>query len=118
MRELYKSVLAMASVLGLSAGLGVTAADAGLDKLHKQRVEAGRTCMIDHWHYKSSGAWPTKTAAEAAVVKSWNRFTSAEYGAQWGDVRLAAEVSFECGPATGTRGVSWSCNLKARPCRR
>lgn len=109
--------LTIVSASSISAALGVTAAQAGLDKLHKQRVEGGRTCMIDHWHYKSSGAWPTKDAAVSAAIKSWNRFTSAEYGAPWGDVRLAAGVSFECAPASGSRGVSWTCNLKARPCR-
>lgn len=109
---------AMALGLGLAAALAVSGADAGLDKLHKQRVEGGRVCFIDHWHYKSSGAWPTKAEAEAAATKSWNRFTSAEYGAPWGEVRLAAEASMDCASATGNRGPSWSCNLKARPCRR
>lgn len=107
-------ILAAALMLGPS----VTATHAGLDKLHKQRAEDGRVCMIDHWHYKSSGAWPTKAAAEAVVAKSWSRFTAAEYGPQWGDVRIAASVSMACSSAAGNRGVSWTCNLKARPCRR
>lgn len=116
MRERWNAATVLA--IGLAAGIGATSAEAGLDKLHKQHVEGGRTCMIDHWHYKSSGAWPTRAAAEAAVAKSWSRFTAAEYGAQWGDVRIAAAASLQCSSEVGHRGPSWSCNLKARPCRR
>lgn len=99
------------------------AAEAGLDRLHTQRIEGGRLCMTDHWHYKSSGAWPTRAAAEATVRASWRRFTAAEYGAAWGDPTLAADARLDCvqgsgAPASGGRGETWSCNLKARPCRR
>lgn len=109
-----------AAAVTMAVGLGLcgAAANAGLDKLHKQRVEGGRVCFIDHWHYKASGAWPSKAEAQAAASKSWSRFTGAEYGPQWGDLRNAAEVGMECGSVAGHRGPTWSCNLKARPCRR
>jgi hypothetical protein len=106
----------------VAAAMGVAAATApavaGLDKLHKQRAEGGRVCFSDHWHFKSSGAWPTRAEAESAVLASWRRFTAAEYGAAWGDPGTAAGAKMECASGTNSRGATWSCNFKARPCRR
>ncbi len=110
MRILFGTATAAVTMAG--------AAEAGLDRLHKQRIEGGRLCMIDRWHYKSSSAWPTRAAAEATVRASWRRFTAAEYGAAWGDPALAADAHLDCAAARGARGDTWSCNLKARPCRR
>lgn len=113
MRILTSAALA-AAVIGW---LGLTPAVAGLDKLHKQRVEGGRVCMSNHWHYKSSGAWPSRDMAHARVIQSWSRFTAAEYGAAWSDVRLAADVKLDCAATDTHRRTMWSCTLAARPCR-
>ncbi len=102
----------------VASGLPLATAAAGLDKLHKQAVEGGRMCMSGHYHFMSSGAWPMRAQAMAVARRGWERFTAAEYGAAWADLRTAASVDYGCAASPSRRGEQWSCNLKARPCRR
>lgn len=99
----------------LSALLSSTTASAQIADMHAQRKEGGRTCMASHFHFRESGAWPTESQARAAVTKSWENFTAAEYGPAWGRLSKAASKSFDCAKGSGTH--PWSCKVAARPCR-
>jgi len=90
------------------------AQETGMSDLHAQRVEGGRICMIDHFHYGSSSGQATRKAAEAEAIASWAGFTAWEYGDPWGDYRIAASRGMKCAQSGG----SWACELEARPCRR
>jgi hypothetical protein len=95
-----------APALAQSGGLG-------LDGIHDQRREGGRTCMTDHFHSGSSAGQASKKLAEASAVRDWAGFTAFEYGDAWGRWTLAASKSLKCSKS----GSSWSCNAEARPCR-
>lgn len=103
-------ILFMAAVAG-------PAMAGGLDGLHKKAVEGGRLCMSDHYHFSSSGTWPDRSMAKKAAARSWERFTEAEYGRAWAQLSRASSVDFACATAPSRRGPTWSCELKARPCR-
>jgi hypothetical protein len=107
-----------AAVAVLSALAMASPADAGLDKLHRQAVEGGRMCMTSHHHFMSSGTWPSKAQAMGVARRGWERFTAAEYGPRWGSLALAGGVDYGCAAGRSHRGATWSCNLKARPCRK
>lgn len=110
-----RSPIVLASVL--VASMASHASAQGLDRLHKQAVEGHRMCMKSHYHYMSSGAWPSKAMAMATAKRRWEGFTATEYGRSWGALRHAASVAWACGSVTTHRGMQWSCELKARPCR-
>lgn len=94
---------------------GLQAQETGLaDTLHAQRVEGGRVCLSDHFHYGSSSNQPTRKQAEAEAISSWASFTDFEYGRSWADFRIAASRGMNCQQT----GSGWSCNLEARPCKR
>ncbi len=104
-------------------GLGVHAMPAAAEReralvrLHKLEAVGARTCMARHFHFGESGAFATRSKAEARAILSWSRFTKLEYGQPWASFDLAAERELACGPATHGRGQGWSCAAKARPCR-
>lgn len=105
-------------VAGLVAAvLSVVPASAGLDRLHEQAVEDGRLCMVDHYHFMSSGAWPSQDMAMATATRRWESFTSTEYGREWGSLKRAASVTWKCAQRDSRRGPQVSCDLAARPCR-
>lgn len=111
--------VAAAFAAALSICLAQPSAKAGvLDRLHDQAVEGGRMCFPTHWHFNSSGAWHTQAEAMAVARRGWERFTETEYGEQWGSLRLAAGTDYGCSIGATPRGQMWSCNLKARPCRK
>lgn len=83
-------------VAGLVAAvLSVVPASAGLDRLHEQAVEDGRLCMVDHYHFMSSGAWPSQDMAMATATRRWESFTSTEYGREWGSHKKGCERHME-----------------------
>lgn len=106
-----------AAGLALAAAMNVAPATAGLDRLHKQAVEDGRLCMIDHHHFISSGAWPSRDMAMATATRRWESFTRTEYGRPWGSLAKAADVTWKCSARDSRRGPQVSCELAARPCR-
>lgn len=90
------------------------ASDTGLaTALHAVRREGGRLCMVDHWHYGSSGTERSKAAAQKAAIRSWQDFTDLEYGSVWARFSRAASRKVGCSP----RGGGWTCDVEARPCR-
>jgi hypothetical protein len=105
-------------IMAVAAGCvllsAASAAAQGLVDLHDKVRVGNKLCMADHFHYGNSGGHPSKKAAEAAAVKSWEGFTGWEYGAAWGSFRLAESRGSKC----DIIGGSWTCNVQARPCRR
>ncbi|HXF55225.1 MAG TPA: hypothetical protein VNK52_13990 [Hyphomicrobiaceae bacterium] len=91
----------------------VLAQETGLSDIHAQRIEGGRVCMSEHFHYGSSTGQPSRKAAEAAAIASWVGFTAWEYGDPWGNYRIAASRAMKCTQS----GSTWSCETEARPCR-
>jgi hypothetical protein len=89
------------------------AQETGLSGMHDQRVEGGRVCMSDHFHYGSSSGQRSRRAAETAAMQSWADFTVLEYGSPWGSARTAASRGMKCSQS----GSGWSCDFEARPCR-
>jgi hypothetical protein len=103
--------------LAALAGAGASAAlaqETGMSDLHAQRLERGLICMTEHFHYGTSGAQPTRKAAEAEAIASWAGFTAWEYGDPWGNYRIAASRAMKCAQS----GAEWTCETEARPCRR
>ncbi|MBI1385037.1 MAG: hypothetical protein GC150_09020 [Rhizobiales bacterium] len=102
------------AILGGFLMLGGSSAMA-LDWLHDQSPEGkGRICMTGHFHDGSSGVTPDKKIALVQAVQSWQSFTAAEYGDQWGNFRIAASQRAECTVFSG----AWKCRVEARPCRK
>lgn len=112
-KDHYRSFgLAVLLVLGSN---DLQAQETGLaDSLHSQRVEGGRVCLSEHFHYGSSSNQPTRRQAEAEAISSWANFTDLEYGRSWSDYRIAASRGMNCQQS----GSGWSCNVEARPCKR
>jgi len=107
-----KPALAAAAVI--ACAVPAHADQTGLDAIHAQQREGGRTCMVDHYHYGSSAGKGSKKAATAAAIQSWADFTDFEYGSDWAHWGLAASKSVNC----SNSGSSWGCDINARPCRR
>jgi hypothetical protein len=103
------AVLAVTSVEIPSA----SADETGLASMHAWRRERGRTCMVDHWHYGSSGSHSSKNAAQRAAIRSWQDFTDLEYGSHWARFSRAGSRKVSCSRSGG----GWSCNVEGRPCR-
>lgn len=113
---LPNKVLALAfAVFALAAPTVASAAsDTGLaTTLHSVRREGGRLCLVDHWHYGSSGTETSKAAAQRAAIRSWSDFTDLEYGSVWARFNRAASRKMGCSP----KGGGWQCDVEARPCR-
>lgn len=106
-------ILGLLSISTFAVVPFAAAQETGLDGLHEQRREGGRICMVSHFHYGSSGNFPTRKAAEAQAIKDWAGFTAWEYGDPWGRYRLAVSKKMECSKS----GTSWSCKVEARPCK-
>ncbi|MCH9807307.1 MAG: hypothetical protein K0U74_06225 [Alphaproteobacteria bacterium] len=120
MRVVLASIAIAAAVAAApySASANPSRGSEGLAGIHKLHIENGRLCMADHDHYGQTGAWPTLRKAKQVAVKSWAGFTRLEYGDRWADFRIAAAKNFDCSPVATNRGEAWSCNVKARPCKR
>ncbi len=104
------------TVIGFSAALSTTAVNAsetGFAGIHDWRKEAGKTCLVDHFHY-GSGTGSTKKAALGNAIASWSSFTVLEYGSTWGRYTLAAGKVTNCGQTGG----GWTSNIRARACKR
>lgn len=104
------------SGLATLAAISCTAAPAGADEtglasMHSWRLERGRTCMVDHFHY-GNGEGRTKKQARDAAIKSWQEFAAFEYGTDWAHFRRAGSRSI--GYSATTNG--WSATVEARPC--
>lgn len=84
----------------------------GLASMHDLRVEKGKLCYSDHYHYGGSSAKASKKAAEADAIAAWESFTDMEYGNRWSNFRYAASRSVNC--SQGSSG--WGCEIEARPC--
>ena len=112
---LPKSMFALVlGALAASASIPASAAETGLaEALHAVRREGGRLCMVDHWHYGSSGTKSTKAGAQRAAVVSWQDFTDLEYGNSWARFSRAASRKMGCSRSS----AGWSCDAEARPCR-
>jgi hypothetical protein len=108
-------VLVLGAIVAAATSVPVIAAsDTGLaTALHAVRREGGRLCMVDHWHYGSSGTKSTKAAAQKAAIASWQDFTDLEYGSVWARFSRAASRKVGCSPTGG----GWTCDIEARPCR-
>lgn len=84
----------------------------GLAAMHDVRVERGKLCYTDHYHYGGSNSMPSKKAAQVEAIRSWQSFTDMEYGRRWSNFRNAASKKVNC-----TQGASgWGCEIEARPC--
>lgn len=111
MRITVSSLLAATALIALAAA--THAQELGLADIHDQRVEGGRVCMTDHFHYGVSNGQPTRKAAEAAALQSWVDFTALEYGSAWASTRIAGSRGMRCAQS----GSTWKCDFQARPCR-
>jgi hypothetical protein len=105
-------VVAMLAVTSVEIP-AASADETGLATMHAWRRERGRTCMVDHWHYGSSGSHSTKTAAQRAAIRSWQDFTDLEYGSHWARFSRAGGRKVGCSRSGG----GWSCNVEGRPCK-
>ncbi|MGI9423395.1 MAG: hypothetical protein ACR2PA_09385 [Hyphomicrobiaceae bacterium] len=74
----------------------------------------GKICFAEHEHYGESPPWPSKRGARAYAIRTWENFTSWEYGKRWGSYRRAVAKRLTCNRASG----KWVCSTTARPCRR
>jgi len=104
---------------GLALAFGTTSAAAqglNLSGIHEQVRVGSKVCMKTHFHDGSSSAMPTRKAAEAEAIRTWQDFTAWEYGRNWGNFRFAESKGVKCSGADRDR--SWSCQVTARPCRR
>jgi hypothetical protein len=107
-----KAYLTTAAAIMLLLPPGAASAQ-GLADMHAQKRVGKKICMVDHFHNGASSGEPSRKAAEAAAIRSWEGFTTWEYGGSWGSFKLAEGKSMNCGPAAG----GWSCDTSARPCR-
>ena len=106
--------LVLGAFVASSAAIPAYSSDTGLAQtLHAMRREGGRLCMVDHWHYGSSGSHATKAGAQRAAIASWQDFTDLEYGSVW--ARFSRAASRKMGCSRG--GAGWTCDAEARPCR-
>ena len=117
---MYKSIafgiLATLSLPFLTAAPSY-ANDTGIASvLHSLRGERGKVCMVGHFHIGDSPhAFASRNAAYKAAIHHWVSFTAAEYGSDWASYGRAANRSADCEKASRN---SWTCKVKARPCRR
>jgi hypothetical protein len=109
---MLKKILVCAMLL-LMAAPAAEANETGLASIHAWRREAGKTCMIDHFHY-GSGSGATKQAAMRQAVVSWTSFTVFEYGTTWGSYNNSAGKIVNCDKS----GAGWICAIRSRPCKR
>ena len=84
----------------------------GLAASHSMRIEGGRMCMADHFHY-GSGTGNARRVAEISAVQAWAGFVDFEYGGSWASYGRSSGKQMTC--AQG--GTGWSCDVSARPCR-
>ncbi len=85
----------------------------GLAAAHDLRMEKGRLCFTDHYHYGSSAGIGNRKSAEASAISSWASFVDFEYGGTWANFSRASSKDMKCAQSTS----GWSCDLSARPCR-
>ena len=78
-----------------------------------QRRYGGKICFTEHTHYGESPSWPTKKGARRYAIRSWEEFTTWEYGKAWGRYRRAIARTMNCEKTAGR----WICRTEARPCR-
>ena len=112
MRAWQKSLATGAALMLWAAPLA--AQDGGLVDLHAKVRVGGKLCMADHYHSGSSSGAPSRKAAEAAAVRSWQDFTAWEYGGAWGNFGMSEGRRVTC---TGSAS-SWGCDVESRACRR
>lgn len=112
MKRVIGAVAAAGVVMSLSGGTASAQALAALLEMHSKRIEGGRLCLTDHFHYGNSSGQSTRAAAEREAIASWSSFTAWEYGNEWGSWRLAGSKAASC----SSSGGSWSCQVEARPC--
>ena len=70
-------------------------------------------CKIDHYHYGAGSEQSSLQKAKADAANAWSSFTSWEYGAQWGNIRMAMSRSYNCSRS----GIGYKCSVSAKPCR-
>ena len=49
-----------------------------------QMKVGNKICFVSHAHFGQSPSWPSKEGAKAYAIREWERFTTWEYGANWG----------------------------------
>jgi hypothetical protein len=87
--------------------------DQPLVGLHESVRVGNKICFKDHFHFGSSTGEPSRKAAEAAAIRTWQSFTGWEYGRHWGRFAMAENKRISCSGSAG----SFACNVEARPCR-
>ena len=114
-KVLVSGIIATLFPLFLSAP--ASANDTGVaSMLHTLRGEKAMVCMAGHLHHgKSPRAFASREKAYKAAVHHWVTFTAAEYGSDWGSFNRAASRVTKCEKASRS---TWTCKVKARPCRR
>lgn len=101
-----------------SSALSATAAEAGLERLHRTVNVGSLVCFADHTHRGGSRPMPTRVEAYADAVRSWGALVKLEYGDDWAVFDRSAARQVTCHPAHGLRGEpAWSCRVASRPCR-
>lgn len=110
MRVLVVTAIAAVLVVGSQAN---SASAQGIIDIHAKVRVGGKLCLADHFHDGSSAGQPSKKAAEIVAIRVWQEFTGWEYGSAWGSFRNAASQGSRCWQTGG----SWSCEVKARPCK-
>jgi hypothetical protein len=108
------SFLLIAFLVTLAGGATTSATAQGLSELHAQVRKGSKICFADHFHEGYGSGQRSRKAAERAAIRSWEDFTSLEYGAVWGSFRLAESRGSNCTKSAG----GWSCSVQARACRR
>lgn len=112
---IFRTVLIALTALWFAPLVSVPAAadETGFASMHSQRIEAGRRCMIDHWH-SGNGSGRTQRAARYDAIRSWSDFTDLEYGSDWANFNRARGKGIRCQRS----GKGYECSVQARPCRR
>jgi hypothetical protein len=112
-RKLLKSGLCTA-LLALPAMLTVNEADA----LSYGALQSdGVTCRVvfnrAHIHWGEGKTRPTRKAALADAVRSWDAFVRLEYGRKWDNWQIARKKTIKCSGG----GTAWKCIVTAQPCK-
>lgn len=104
------NVIALAALV--SGSVMAMAEESGLAGLHSWRQVGSKTCFDDHFH-DGSGSGPTQRAAMTEAIKSWESFTSLEYGSTWAAYSNSISKSATCDRASTT----FSCHVASIPCK-
>ena len=116
MRFIVCSAALGAAMMG-GAAYATSARAGGLADMHAQIAVGAKVCFVDHEHLGHGGRYASRAEAARDATRAWSAFTGFEYGAEWGDFRIAADPRIACTAEDGRGAAIWACKATARPCR-